>query len=102
MLEELKTRGGLRRALQGKDENALELLMSFIIKYIANPRYSILIAEVATVILKLYAPALGRSMAVDDLFYKLQNKLRDELSLQRELFSLLGAVDLVKSTNTLQ
>ena len=40
LLEELVTRNGMRRALSGRDEGRLEPLMSFLIKYIANPRYS--------------------------------------------------------------
>ena len=46
VLQELCRRKGLTTAISGRDDEALEPLLSFCTKYICNPRYSMLIVQV--------------------------------------------------------
>ena len=45
----------------------------------------------------LYAPVLGRSVAIDDLFLRMQAAVRRELRFEQELFQLQGCLDLILS-----
>ena len=46
----------------------------------------------------LYAPVLGRSVAIDDLFLRMQTAVRRELTFENELFKLQGCLDLILSS----
>ena len=50
---------------------------------------------VANLLLDMYAPVLGQSAAIDELFVKLRNILEAEMRLQAELAQLLGAMDVL-------
>jgi hypothetical protein len=43
----------------------------------------------------MYAPVLGQSAAIDELFVKLRNTLEAEMKLQAELAQLLGSMDVL-------
>ncbi len=95
VMEELCFRSGLAIAISGRDETGLEPLLSFIARYIAHPRYSPLLVQVAQKLLDVYAPVLGRSDGIDELFFKLQRQVKLELSFQREIMRALGSLDCV-------
>jgi U3 small nucleolar RNA-associated protein 15 len=82
MLRELLHRGGLLIALGGRDETTLEPLLVFLVNYVAAPQYSALLITVCRSVIDLYASSLGRSMRVDELFFKLQTRLHREIDLQ--------------------
>ncbi|GBG29902.1 U3 small nucleolar RNA-associated protein 15-like [Hondaea fermentalgiana] len=98
LLEELIHRNGLEAALAARDDTSLEPILSFVIKYIANPRFSSLLVQVSDVLLRSCTADLGQSVLVDELFVKLQTQLHSELRLQKDLQKLSGTVDLVLST----
>jgi len=50
---------------------------------------------VANLLLDMYAPVLGQSAAIDELFVKLRNVLEAEVRLQAELAQLMGAMDVL-------
>ena len=95
MLEELVARGALNTALSGRDDVALEPVMSFLIKYISNPRYSKLLIGVCTELVGIYSNVLGQSPSIDNLIYKLNKRVKEELALQTSMLKLIGALDLV-------
>ena len=43
----------------------------------------------------MYAPVLGQSAAIDELFQKLRGTVESEMRLQAELAQLLGAMDVL-------
>lgn len=93
LLQELIRRNGLRRALAGKDEDGLVPILDFLIRYITNPRYTVLLTDVANTVLDIYGPVFGQSEKVDQLFTKLRNKIGAEMDFQQKGFELLGSLD---------
>ena len=98
LLEEMIGRGALDVALGGRDDISLEPLMAFLIKYVSKPRYSKLLIRVCERILSLYSPVLGRSPIIDDLIYRLNAKIKEELQLQMQLLKLNGSLGLIISS----
>ncbi|KAI9906970.1 hypothetical protein PsorP6_003562 [Peronosclerospora sorghi] len=93
MLEELRLRSGLKRALGGRDEESLEPLLAFLIKYVTDPRYASLLLHVCGIVCDLYASKLSQSMLVDSLFMKLLEKLNEELRDQKQVLGVVGMMD---------
>ena len=97
--------------------------MAFVAKYIAHPRYSALLISISNAIFgawvptrplltttaragsvslvpvvgvaDMYAPLLGQSFAIDQLFLRLQARVRQEVKLEKQLLQLQGALDLI-------
>ena len=95
ILSELVARGTLPVALSGRDDATLEPVMSFLIKYITNPRYSKLLIGVCTELIGIYTDVLGQSPLIDDLIFKLNARVKEEVKLQTEMLKLMGALDIV-------
>eukprot|EP00727_Mastigamoeba_balamuthi_P008867 m51a1_g4602 putative U3 small nucleolar RNA-associated protein (506) ;mRNA; r:232038-233748 len=95
MLRELMHRGALAIALEGRDETSLEPLLVFLVNYCTVPRFARLLLTVALAVVEMYATVLGRSVAIDELFFKMQAALSREIGLQRDLTNILGALDLI-------
>lgn len=95
LLQELIHRGGLLIALAGRDETTLEPLLVFLVNYCTAPQYTAFLTTVCTAVINMYASTLGRSVRVDELFFKLQTRLHREIDLQNELLRLMGALDMI-------
>lgn len=93
LLQELIRRNGLKRALAGKDEEGLVPILEFLIKYVSNPRYTVLLTDVTNAVLDIYGPVFGQSEKVDQLFTKLRNKIGVEIEFQQKGLELLGSLD---------
>lgn len=93
VMEELCRRNGLTIALSGRDESTLEPLLSFAAKYVSHPRYSKLVSQVTQVILDIYAPIIGQSDAIDELFLKLHQQVKLEVTFQRQVHKVMNALD---------
>lgn len=100
MLEELRLRVGLKRALAGRDEETLEPLLAFLIKYVTDPKYTSLLIRVCTIVCDLYAPKLSQSQLIDNLFFKLREKLTEELRVQKHLMEVMGMMDSVMAAQS--
>jgi len=100
MLEELINREGLKIALAGRDDVSLEPIAKFIMKNIINPNYTELLVDVTNVILDMYIHVIGQSVIVDELFSKIQTKVRSELKFERKIYQTLGALDMIFSSAT--
>lgn len=95
VVEELVQRNGLRIALQGRDQQTLQPVVAFLARQITSPPFAPTLIGVANLLLDMYAPVLGQSAAIDELFVKLRNTLEAEMRLQAELAQLLGAMDVL-------
>jgi U3 small nucleolar RNA-associated protein 15 len=101
VMDELAKRDGLAIALRGRDEATLEPIIVFILRNITNPRYSDMLISVTNTVCDLYAPVLGQSAVIDDLFMRLQAKLKEESGVEKELLKLMGCLDCVMSASAL-
>ena len=88
-------RHGLRIALQGRDQQTLQPVVAFLARQICHPPFAPTLIGVANLLLDMYAPVLGQSAAIDELFVKLRNTLEAEMKLQAELAQLLGSMDVL-------
>jgi len=95
VIEELVQRNGLRIALQGRDQHTLEPVVAFLVRQITSPPFAAVLIGVANLLLDMYAPVLGQSAAIDELFVKLRTTLEAEMRLQAELAQLMGAMDVL-------
>jgi WD40 repeat protein len=123
MLTELIARQALSQALsglQGDDELASKsgsksggggviLLLTFLCRYIAHPKYSALLIDVANVAIDLYAPLLGLSNkaegssdskdTIESLLFNLKSKINAEISISKELLGVQGTLDLIMAAS---
>ena len=97
---ELIRRDGLLKALAGREEKQLCLLLQFLNKYLADQRFSSLCIHVSNILIDLYLPHHGMSSRVDNLFSDMLRKLDREVIYLETLMELTGAVDLVLSSMT--
>ena len=95
VVEELVQRNGLRISLQGRDQSTLQPLIGFLARQITQPPWAPTLIGVANLLLDMYAPVLGQSAAIDELFQKLRGTVESEMRLQAELAQLLGAMDVL-------
>lgn len=99
VLDELVQRAGLKIALSNRDERSLEPILRFLVKYIAHPRYSQLLIDVANVLLDMYSGVLGQSIVVDELIMRLKMQIDEETELQKHMLHLLGSLNLILAAN---
>mmetsp|Transcript_11487 Transcript_11487/g.19896 ORF Transcript_11487/g.19896 Transcript_11487/m.19896 type:complete len:719 (-) Transcript_11487:2256-4412(-) len=98
VIEELGKRRGLTIALSNRDEETLDSILSFTIRFIDNPQYTSHLIGVAHILCDIYGSLRGQSAVVDELFAKLKEKVTNECSVQRMLLRLLGQIDYVMTT----
>jgi U3 small nucleolar RNA-associated protein 15 len=102
LLDELIQRDCLGTALSGRDEVSLEPLLHFIIKQITNPHFNMLLNRVSHAVLDIYSTSVGHSVLVHQMLVSLQTKLRDEIRLQKDMFRLLGSLELLLAASQLK
>lgn len=93
VLEELTRRNGLIIALSSRDELTLEPILSFVTRYVNNPRYAKLLILVTHSILDVYSSMLGHSESIDELFLKLRKQVHLEVGFQKQLLKCCGLLD---------
>lgn len=101
LIEELCRRNGLTIALSGRDENSLEPILSFTAKYISHARYNDLVIQVAHRIIDMYSCVVGQSDRIDELFMKLHRQVNSEMTFQRDVKRVIGAVDCIINVATM-
>ena len=97
VLEELGKRQGLTAALSNRDEELLEPILSFTIRYITRPHFTGLLIGVAHMLIDLYGDVAGQSEIIDELFAKLKNQVGNECNAQKSLLRLVGQIDAIMS-----
>ncbi len=93
MLKELAYRDGLLIALGGRDERTLEPLLQFLFKYIGHPTYTKTLIEISHLVLDLYASVAGKSLMLSELLHKLQERVKEEIRIQKSMTRVLGLLD---------
>ncbi|KIR68986.1 U3 small nucleolar RNA-associated protein 15 [Cryptococcus bacillisporus CA1873] len=97
LIQELVHRDALRIALSGRDDVTLEPILNFLTKNVTDPRFGEMAAQVVGIIIDIYTPILGQSPILDEMLGKIQIRVERELSFQRELMKLRGALDITLS-----
>ena len=86
----------------------MTLLLTFLCRYISHPKYSALLIDVANVAIDLYAPLLGANKtegssdskdSIESLLFKLQRKIKAEISISKELLGVQGTLDLIMAAS---
>jgi U3 small nucleolar RNA-associated protein 15 len=98
VIEELGKRRGLIIALSNRDEESLDAIMSFTIRFVDDPQYTPYLLGVAHILCDVYGSLSGQSAVVDELFAKLREKVANECTVQKMLLRLLGQIDYVMTT----
>lgn len=101
LIEELCRRNGLTIALSGRDETSLEPLLSFTAKYISHARYNDLVIQVAHRLVDMYSCVVGQSDRIDELFMKLHHHVTSEMTFQKDVKRVIGAVDCIINVATM-
>lgn len=102
ILEEFIRRHVLTIPLSGRNEVTLKPILLFLLKYIDHPNYMQTLISVSNVVLDIYAPMIGKSPQIDQIFLKLQKKIKKETEYQTKLFGLVGVLDLLIANSTSQ
>jgi U3 small nucleolar RNA-associated protein 15 len=95
VLEELGKRRGLVPALSNRDEESLEPILSFVIRYIKRPHFTNILLGVAHKMIDIYGVVAGESDLVDELFKKLKHQVGLECRAQKGLMLLVGQIDAI-------
>jgi U3 small nucleolar RNA-associated protein 15 len=95
VVEELGKRRGLTIALSNRDEESIEPILSFTVRYISRPRFAALLIGVAEKLIDIYGDVAGQSEMIDELFEKLKNQVKDESRAQKLLFRVVGQLDAI-------
>ena len=93
VIEELGRRRGLTTALANRDEETVEPLLSFTIRYITKPTYTVVLTTVANRLIDIYGELAGQSDVVDELFQKLKKHIADEVRAQKRLLHVYGEME---------
>ncbi|KAF8913940.1 WD40-repeat-containing domain protein [Gymnopilus junonius] len=95
LIQELIHRDGLRIALAGRDDVLLEPILRLLLKYVADPRFGELAADITGIVIDMYMPVIGQAPLVDTLFLRLRKKLAAELKFQDEMIKVKGALTMI-------
>ncbi|XP_069606606.1 U3 small nucleolar RNA-associated protein 15 homolog [Ranitomeya imitator] len=98
VMNEIERRGTLKNALAGRDEKQLCQILTFLMKYIVDPRFSSILLNVSEKVIDIYSSIINQSSVVDKLFLKLQDTLEKEVNYQEELLEVLGMMDTLFAT----
>ncbi|KAK0555313.1 U3 small nucleolar RNA-associated protein 15 [Tilletia horrida] len=92
---------GLASAIAGRDEITLEPLLRFLLRYATSSEYADLVNDTLGLVIDIYAPVLGQSPLIDDLFGRIWAKVAQEVRLQRDLVGVQGSIEMLISHSSL-
>jgi U3 small nucleolar RNA-associated protein 15 len=95
ILEELGKRGGLKIALSNRDEESLEPILSFLVRYICMPNFAALLIGVTHTLIDIYSGITGQSEVIDELFEKIKTQVTNECKAQQLLLGVAGQLDAI-------
>jgi len=102
VIEELIRRDGLTTAFSGRNDITLQPILKFLIKHINHNRYSGILIQACEHLLDIYSSVFGQSPIIDELFTKLQERVTHEIQYQKDLFGILGAVDILLNVSSFE
>ena len=104
--------------MAGRDDVLLEPILRLLLKYVADPRFGAMVADIAGVVigekilsadpseltlvafLDMYRPVIGQAPLVDGLFLRLRKKVAAEIRFQEEVMKVKGALSMILSFAT--
>ena len=102
--------------MAGRDDVLLEPILRLLLKYVADPRFGVMVADIAGVVigeiilsadpselmlfafLDMYRPVIGQAPLVDGLFLRLRKKVAAEIRFQEEVIKVKGALSMILSS----
>ncbi|CAM9242267.1 unnamed protein product [Pylaiella littoralis] len=93
LLEALVERGALEKALSGRDAEGLEPVLAYLTRHLANPRHTEQLTGVTSSVLDMYGHVVASSPKAIGLLTKLQAQVKREVGFQKDMLSMLGAMD---------
>ena len=101
--------------MAGRDDVLLEPILRLLLKYVADPRFGVMVADVAGVVIgeislspnppelmlfvsDMYRPVIGQAPLVDGLFLRLRKKVAAEIRFQEEIMKIKGALTMILSS----
>ncbi|KAJ3510074.1 hypothetical protein NLJ89_g4879 [Agrocybe chaxingu] len=103
LIEELIHRDGLKIALAGRDDVLLEPVLHLLLKYVADPRFGEVVADVTSIVLgsqDMYLSVIGQAPLIDSLFLRLKKKMASEVRFQEEITKTKGVLTMILSSAT--
>ncbi|GME95340.1 unnamed protein product [[Candida] boidinii] len=94
-LEGLKTRGKVRVALLGRDENTLEPLLTWCLRNIDDVRTINTVADYLAVTLEMYSEIIESSSILQELIYGIKRRLDIEIKKAEEAQKITGMLELL-------
>ncbi|KAF2137220.1 uncharacterized protein K452DRAFT_321916 [Aplosporella prunicola CBS 121167] len=95
LLTALRHRSALRVALKGRDELTLQPVLKWLTRAVGDPRHVQLAADVAFVLLDLYAEDMGQSPEIDALVDRLHETVRRCAEISQQAWSTMGMLDML-------
>jgi U3 small nucleolar RNA-associated protein 15 len=95
LLTALRHRSALRFALSDRDEESIQPILKWTIRYVGNPRTVELAVEVGMHILDLYSAELGQSKNFDELVERLHTKVREEVERSQQAWQTRGMLGML-------
>ncbi|CAB1103361.1 unnamed protein product [Ectocarpus sp. CCAP 1310/34] len=93
LLEALTERGALEKALSGRDAAGLEPVVAYLARHLTNPRHTEQLIAVTSSVLDMYGDVVASSPKALSLFAKLRAQVKREVGFQKDMLSMLGAMD---------
>eukprot|EP01126_Amoeba_proteus_P022608 TRINITY_DN2280_c0_g1_i2.p1 TRINITY_DN2280_c0_g1~~TRINITY_DN2280_c0_g1_i2.p1 ORF type:complete len:324 (-),score=69.87 TRINITY_DN2280_c0_g1_i2:280-1251(-) len=100
MLEELIYRNAMAYALSGRRDDELIPFLFFVTKQVTNPQYAPTALKAFQIFMDIYSSTINQSPQVHNLCKTLNKKLQREITVQEEIFSVLGVISLLFNANT--
>ncbi|KAH8602199.1 WD40-repeat-containing domain protein [Bisporella sp. PMI_857] len=95
VLTEIRHRSALRLALQNRDESSVQPIFKWVIKHITDPRYVVICADVALVLLDLYSEHVGSSQDLGTLVRLLHRRVKREVERSQDACRMKGMLDIL-------
>lgn len=95
LLTALRHRSAMRNALQGRDEISLQPILTWLCKYIIDPRYVAMSVDVGILILDIYSGEMGQSPKVDILMKRLHSRVRKEVERAQQAWQTNGMLGML-------
>jgi len=100
LIEELILRNELVKAVDTTDHEEIQTIFDYLTANISNPRYTSILLPLAELLIDKYAKELFGNKVIRESYEKLQEKIEKELSDQKQMMNILGALDFIIDANS--